>query len=115
MQRLHFASGSAVLTGDAVAAAVLDYAWALLDHRRADLVELPVLREDGTTGRAALLIGPHTPISAEQVPSSSADPVDAALVHDLRRRAAALRDPIVVPYLDDGPPAEPGAPNLRAV
>lgn len=94
MQRIYFCTGTSFLTGDDLAGALIEYAWALAQHRRHDLVRLPTRRLDGTPAASTLLIGPESQISAEDVASEFADVVDAELANNLRERTAQLRDPL---------------------
>lgn len=57
MKRIFYASGS-VVTGDRTAEAVLRYAQVLAQRSGSDVIDIPVLSDGGTVGRAQLLIGP---------------------------------------------------------
>jgi hypothetical protein len=96
VQRIYFCSGSTFDTGDAIAAAVLDYALALGELRRFDTVDLPMRRLDGSVGRAHLLLSPMSQISMESVESERPDVLDDDLVGRLRTAAELLRDPLVM-------------------
>jgi hypothetical protein len=97
MQRIYFCTGSTFFTGDAIAAAVMDYAHALGELRRFDTVDLPVRRLDGSEGRASLLLGPVSQISTESVDTNMPEVEDADLVDRIRTAAELLRDPLVMP------------------
>ena len=96
MQRIYFCTGSSFFTGDAIAAAVLDYALALGELHRFASVDLPVRRLDGSEGRATLLLGPVSQISTESVETDLPEVLDADLVAGVRAAAGLLRDPLVV-------------------
>ena len=80
MQRVYFCTGTSFLTGDDVADAVLEYAWVLAQYGRHDLVRVPTLRPDGSTGRSTLLIGPISQISSEDVITADGGLVDRDFV-----------------------------------
>jgi hypothetical protein len=94
MQRIYFCTGTSFLTGDELAGALIEYAWALAQHRRHDLVRLPTMTLDGTPGASTLLMGPESQISAEDVGTEFAEVLDAELASNLRERTAQLRDPL---------------------
>jgi hypothetical protein len=105
MRRIHYSSGS-VVTGDEIAAAVLEYAEALSTHGTADVVNVPVLLPSGNTATASLLIGPASQIAS--VPEELASPElhDATVVSELRRRSKALASAPSVSLFADFLPAE---------
>ena len=57
MDRIHYA-GDSVVTGSAIARAVLEYAKALAKANQSETVEIPTLASDGSISRSTLLIGP---------------------------------------------------------
>lgn len=99
MRRIHYAEGS-VLTGDDIAAAVLEYARMLASTATAATVEIPVRRgEDVLTAR--LLLGPSSQMLVEDEPDVGAELVDAELVADMLDRARRLGRPVPVATDDD--------------
>jgi hypothetical protein len=92
MRRVYYSSGS-VLTGDAIAHAILEYAEALAIDGRADIVEIPVTLPSGNAGAATLLIGPSSQLASVTEESSLTEPVDAELVGDLQDRARRIGRP----------------------
>lgn len=56
MKRI-FHPGGSIITGSDLADAVLLYAEALSNRRQVDVVDIPVVGEDGLPGRAQFLIG----------------------------------------------------------
>lgn len=56
MKRI-FHPGGSIVTGSALADAVMLYAEALSNRRETDMVDIPVLSDDGILGRAQFLIG----------------------------------------------------------
>jgi hypothetical protein len=101
MQRIYFCTGTSFLTGDDIALALLEYAWALSQHSRHDLVQVPTRSSDGSSGRSTLLIGPESQISAEDVRSSLSEVRDEELVLSLRARTSQLRDPLPGLHFDE--------------
>ena len=90
MKRLHQAGGS-VLTGDALADAVLDYARALGNRRQLDVVDIPVITERGERGHAQLLIGSGIELMSVTASSISPELLDQDAVDAISRQAAGKR------------------------
>ena len=89
MKRIHYASG-AVLTGDAIAEALVQYAAALAANNAAAEVHAPVRLETGEDGEAVMLLGPASQILAEQEPGTQTELTDTEFVSELEERIAAL-------------------------
>lgn len=87
-------AGAKLLTGDDIAAAVLEYCAALADEDAAETLHIPVLREDGTRGSALMLVGPASQIVAEDVDSPFEELIDTDTVDLLASRIRSHR-PIV--------------------
>ena len=68
MKRIYHSGGS-IVTGSDLADAVMLYAEALGNRHETDVVDIPVVAEDGTSGRAQMLIGS----SSQLVSVTSAD------------------------------------------
>ena len=66
MQMIMYA-GEEFVTGDAIADALLAYGRALGQEERAEIVEIPVREDDGSTATAKFLIGPASQIVAKDV------------------------------------------------
>lgn len=75
MHRVHYAGGS-VLTGDAIAAALLEYAAALARNASSATVEVPVREENGRRGVAEVLIGPASQLVSTHEPDLDDDALD---------------------------------------
>ncbi|NRG42847.1 hypothetical protein GTU73_12535 [Rathayibacter sp. VKM Ac-2804] len=99
MRRIHYAEGS-VLTGDDIAAAVLEYARMLASTATAATVEIPV-RRGGDVLAARLLLGPSSQMLVEDEPEDAVEVVDEALVADLLDRARRLSRPVPMATDDD--------------
>ena len=83
MERIHYANDS-LLTGHAIAKAVVDYAEALAKNNTSGSIEIPVRHEDGSLGRANLLLGPASQVVTETEESDLDDVVDDELVARLQ-------------------------------
>ena len=96
MQRIYYCTGTSFLTGDDIAHSVLEYAWALAQYGRFDLVRVPTRRSDGSAGFSTLLIGPSSQISSEDVTAAEAGDEFLAreFVQGVKERAAHLREPL---------------------
>jgi hypothetical protein len=92
MELMHYAGGE-LMTGDAIAKVVLEYAKALAMNDSSDEVVIPIRREDGSLGTAQLLIGPASQLVAETIPTDLDDVRDDELVQQLQQKAARLADP----------------------
>lgn len=92
MRRVYYSSGS-VLTDDAIAAVVLEYAEALGKSARADIVEIPIILESGNRGTATLLIGPSSQLASVTEESTLTSPRDDDLVEEIRTRSRKLDSP----------------------
>ncbi len=87
MHRVQYAGGS-VLTGDAIATALLEYASALARNASSATVEIPVREADGERGIAQVLIGPASQFVSTHEPGSADEIEDDDLVE---RFTAATR------------------------
>jgi hypothetical protein len=89
-------SGESVVTTDGVGEAVVDYARALIAHRSADLIDIPVLFDDEEL-MASLVLGPASQLIV--VPSHDLDVQlrDEMTIARLRAKTAALGPHTVVP------------------
>jgi hypothetical protein len=98
MHRVQYAGGS-VLTGDAIANALLEYAAALARNATSATVEIPVREADGKRGVAQVLIGPASQLVSTHEPGTTDDIEDDELVESFalatRRLAPANGSPIV--------------------
>jgi hypothetical protein len=79
-----------VMTGDAIAEAVIAYAAALGQNGTTDIVDVPTSDEHGSVATAELLLGPASQLMIETAPDDELEPEDEALVAELVRRAAAV-------------------------
>ncbi|MDY0909382.1 hypothetical protein [Microbacterium sp. CFBP9034] len=86
-------SGGQFLTGDDIAAALLEYSRALGEEDTAKIVEIPILEEDGSRAIATFLIGPASQIVTKSVRTDLDELVDAEVVQWLRRQARGITHP----------------------
>ena len=94
-------TGAELMTGDAIADAVLEYCAALADEATAETLEIPVLHADGTRGTASLVVGPASQIVAIDVDTDFEELIDEETILLLHARTRAHR-PVVHP----GPPQQ---------
>jgi hypothetical protein len=80
-----------LLTGDAIAIAVLHYGAALADNGLAETIEIPIIEPDGSRSTALLLIGPASQIVAKGADTGFPELRDDDLVAELARRTRMLR------------------------
>jgi hypothetical protein len=90
MKQLTYAGGE-VLTGDAIAEAVMDFAEELARHDDAAQITFPALSEDGSIVETTLLIGPASQIVVRAVEVEYDELVDDAAVQELRARIRQVR------------------------
>lgn len=89
MKLIHYA-GDELITGDAIADAVLDYAAALARTEGSVTLQIPVRLPDGRQSEAKLLIGPASQLVALTSESEFAEIVDDELVAGIRREIIAM-------------------------
>jgi hypothetical protein len=80
-----------LLTGDAIAVAVLHYSAALADNNLAETIEIPIIEPDGSRSTALMLVGPASQIVAKGVRTELDELVDDDVVAELARRTRLLR------------------------
>ena len=100
MDRLYY-SGDSVLTGSAIAQALLEYASALADVREAATVRIPTRLPDGSTGHSTVLVGPASQLITDEQPGEHDELVDEQLVAFLRSETRKLRNVAMVGDVDD--------------
>ncbi|WP_108251498.1 hypothetical protein [Planctomonas deserti] len=101
MRKLYYASGFVILS-DTVCAAVLDYAHALAEVGKSDVVEVPALSDEGARGQTTLLLGPASQLFAAPALDRAVDLEDAEVVATIRTNIARLRPPN--PQIEDQDP-----------
>lgn len=101
MQKLYYAGGF-ILLGDSVCDAVVEYAQALADVGKSDLVVVPALSDEGLRGTVRLLIGPASQLFAAPALDRDVDLEDIEAVASMRDKTARLRTPRAQPD-PDGP------------
>jgi len=88
MKKLHFPGGS-VLTGNDLADALMQYAEALCNRRQFDVVNIPVVGDDGQLGRAHMLIGSATQLVSVTAGYTGPELVEPETVDFLNRKSMA--------------------------
>lgn len=96
MKSIHYV-GDTLVTGDAIADAIVHYAEALARKETSAAVDVPIRLPDGSIEQASLLLGPASQIVAVHDESGFEEIVDEELVARLRRASAALGDTRAVP------------------
>ncbi|MFE5407790.1 hypothetical protein [Microbacterium sp. NPDC056569] len=97
MKRVIYA-GSEFVTGDDIAAALLDCGRALAEAGEAEAVTVPTRELDGSVGEVTVLIGPASQMVARDAPSDDGELVDEFAIARLnmiqrRLRPVAAVDP----------------------
>jgi predicted RecA/RadA family phage recombinase len=90
MKKLYYSSGH-VLVGDTVCAAVMDYAKALGDVVKSDLIAVPSLSEDGVRGETVFLLGPASQLFAAPAVDRGVDLDDDEAVAAMRHKISRLQ------------------------
>jgi hypothetical protein len=90
MQKLYYAGGF-ILVSDAICDAVVEYAQALADVGKSDLVIVPALSDEGLRGTVRLLIGPASQLFAAPALERDVDLEDAEAVASMQDKTARLR------------------------
>jgi len=89
MDRIRYAGGE-LLTGSAIAEAVVAYAAALGRSNSAASIDIPVRTPAGHTRLAHLLLGPASQLVTEPVDNGAEEIEDTALLAELRSATTAL-------------------------
>jgi len=91
MKRIYHPGGS-IVTGSALADAVMLYAEALSNRRETDVVDIPVIAADGSHGRAQFLIGSSSQLVSVTSADGESELTEAATTQALQDkvRVAAL-------------------------
>ena len=95
MQRILYA-GHDFYTGNAIAAAVLDYACLLAEAGTYAMIDVPTTAGDGGSTSARLLLGPSLPIATESIQGPIVELIDDVALDGLRDAAQRLRSPTSV-------------------
>ncbi|MDY0912898.1 hypothetical protein [Rathayibacter festucae] len=90
MQKLYYASGF-VLLGDAVCTAVVEYAQALANVGKSDLVVVPGLSDEGLRGETRLLLGPASQLFTSPALDRGIDLDDEQAVESMRDKTRRLQ------------------------
>lgn len=91
MHRVHYA-GHSIVTGTAIARALLDYAQALAQAGASATIVIPTRNDDGSRGQSEILIGPSSQLISDAETSPRAELTDGDLVTHLREAAANARN-----------------------
>ncbi len=92
MKRLSY-GGESVLTGDAIADALLEYAGALANRQASATIAIPALLLSGERTVVNLLVGPASQIVAIRENTVGEEIVDDALVEAIHQETKVLTGP----------------------
>ncbi|KQM26006.1 hypothetical protein ASL10_11395 [Frigoribacterium sp. Leaf8] len=90
VKRIHY-TDEYLVTGDAIAAAVVEYARALAMQNKSDMVDLPGMDRGGVHQRFQVLLGPASQMLVSEEQTDEAEIDDGALVDDIEGRIGRLR------------------------
>lgn len=96
MDKIHYA-GDTVITGSAIARALLDYAHALAQKGDSATVDIPVYFADGSRGRSEFLIGPASQLVSDETQDDREELIDTETVERLQAATRALGGTRVLP------------------
>jgi hypothetical protein len=100
MKRI-FHGGGSMLTGTDLADAVLEYARMIGQRHSVELVEIPVVDEQGSTQRAQLLVGEGNPLVSVTSASSGSELSEPETAQRLRAQARGSGIVRAVPLTED--------------
>ncbi|BDV29614.1 hypothetical protein [Microbacterium terricola] len=92
-----FYAGAEFVTGDEIAAALIDCGRALAEAQLAANVEIPVLEADGSRSAATFLVGPSSQIAVKAYSRSLDELVDSAAVERMRLIVRRVRPTAAAP------------------
>jgi len=88
MKRLYHPGGS-IVTGTALADAVMRYAEALVNRGGTDVVDIPMIAEDGSLGRAQFLIGASSQLVTVTTAEVAAELTESETTQALREKTVS--------------------------
>ena len=92
-----FYAGAEFVTGDEIAAALIDCGRALAEAHLAANVEIPVLEADGSRSAATFLVGPSSQIAVKAYSRAQDELVDSAAVERMRLIERQVRPTAAAP------------------
>lgn len=107
MKRIYHPGGS-IVTGTALADAVLIYAEALSNRRETDVVDIPVITDDGSPGRAQFLIGASSQLVSVTSAAGAVELTETATADAMHDKARSGASPVSLAWA--GAPA--GTPQF---
>jgi hypothetical protein len=90
VKRIHY-TDEYMVTGDTIAAAVVEYARALAMKNKSDMVDLPGMDRTGLHQRFQILLGPASQMLVSEEQTDEAEIDDPGLVDDIEARIQRLR------------------------
>jgi hypothetical protein len=107
MKRIYHPGGS-IITGSDLADAVMAYAEALSNRRETDVVDIPVITDDGSPGRAQFLIGASSQLVSVTSAAAAPELTEAATTDAMHDKVRASSAPVSLAWA--GAPV--GAPQF---
>jgi hypothetical protein len=92
MKRIYHPGGS-IVTGSDLADAVMRYAEALSNRHETDVVDIPVIADDGSHGRAQFLIGRSSQLVSVTAADGALELTEIATTDALRHKLRAGSQP----------------------
>ncbi|NRD27364.1 hypothetical protein [Frigoribacterium sp. VKM Ac-2836] len=89
MKRIHYAD-EYIVTGDAIAAAIVEYARSLALKNKSDMVDLPGMDRGGVHQRFQILLGPASQMLVSEEQTGETEIEDAGLVDEIEVRIGRL-------------------------
>lgn len=86
---VNYAGASRVITGNAIAAAVIRYAAALSQSRLTDVVSIPTADCDGSSTTVEVMLAPGIAVAVEPALDDLLEPEDEAFIAEIGRRTSA--------------------------
>lgn len=93
MQRIFYCAGTSFITSDDVATSLLRYARELIASDRTAVVNVPLIRSDGTGGGVDLLLTPTTQLASEAMRAPYTGSGEAVFLSELTEKIALLQTP----------------------
>ncbi|OIH95021.1 MULTISPECIES: hypothetical protein [unclassified Curtobacterium] len=90
MKYLNYAGTVRVLTGDAIAEAVIRYAAALHQSRLSDVVSVPTVDDYGSAATVEVLLAPAVAVAVEPAPDDDLEPDGDAFLREITSRTEAV-------------------------
>lgn len=105
MKRI-FHPGGSIVTGTVLADAVMLYAEALSNRRETDVIDIPVITDDGSPGRAQFLIGASSQLVSVTSAAGADELVESETADSLHDKMRVRTKPTSLAWVG-APPVSP--------